>query len=209
MDCTICNEVREVARIQLLCGHSFHTDCWLRNNGMHGGLAGIRCNDCHTFIIPDEIHNEIQNGEDDNSKDSIIKFLWETNDDFKANLFELFNIIKTQNKSLSFLNKRAEILNLNSELLECKNKLKLTLAELNKEYKKTEEYKYSVKIGRTYNKKMNDFLRTWGCNLWEIKTALRDITGNRNIANNILNLRFGPYKLNRLKNKFKYYRIRI
>lgn len=210
MNCTICNEVREAdtPKIQLLCGHDFHTECWLRSNGA-AGLGGITCRTCHAYVIPEQMHNELEAAINPDSKDEIIKLLWETNDDFQLFLSDSCTTVKNFKKSLKILSAKTNELLKNDELSQYKGMIQTKISELQKELMGSEEYKTAKSYERQYNSRVKKLHLTWGLSVWNIKSALEGVESASPLVKKWLSVR-GLWRNRpaRLLNKFKYYRIR-
>ena len=210
MNCTICNEVKDAdtPKIQLLCGHDFHTECWLRSNGVVG-LGGITCRTCHAYVIPEQMHNELEGAANPESKHEIIKFLWESNDDFKLFLNDSATAVKNLKGSLNALAaKTKELLN-NEELLEYRGVLRDKLSELQKEFMECEEYRVAKSYERVYNNKLKKLHLTWGVSVWDLKSALEGVESAVPLVKRWLSVRgLWRHRPARAVNKFKYYRVK-
>jgi hypothetical protein len=210
MNCTICNEVKdaETPKIQLLCGHDFHTECWLRSNGVVG-LGGITCRTCHAYVIPEQMHNELEGAANPESKNEIIKFLWEKNDDFKVFLSDSCISVKNLKGSLKALTtKTNELLN-NEDLLHYRGILRDKVIELQKELIASEEYRLAKSYERVYHNRVKKLHLTWGFSVWELRSALEGVESAMPLVKRWLSVRgLWRHRPTRVLNKFKYYRIR-
>jgi hypothetical protein len=206
MDCTICNEIKEdVPTIELLCEHTFHTECWLRRSGGAGTLGGLRCATCNAFVIPDELHAEIEIGNNqENTTTDIVKIMWAENEDFKKFLLESMKKWKNHKKSSTILNKKANELLKNEELLEYKQIIKAKLAELHKELMESPEYKEAMRNQRINMAVGTTLNRVWGVTGWDVRHALKEEPEIQTYIKG----RVWTHRLARVMGKFKYYRIK-
>ena len=206
MDCTICNETKEdAANIELLCGHTFHTECWLRRSGAVATLGGLRCASCNEYIIPDEMNVEFGGVvAPDNTGTEIVKLMWAENPDFKNFLIESVKKWKNHKKSSALLKKKANELLKDEELLEYRQILKTKLSDLRTELMKSTEYKEAMRNQRINNIASGNLNTRWGITGWDVRSALKDEPE----VKVIISARSWTHRLARIINKFKYYRIR-
>jgi len=203
MDCTICNEIKVGApKIELLCRHSFHTECWIGQN-VGNGLNGIRCRTCTEYIVPDELHlgftHLTQVHETDKSE--IINYLLESDEEFRTTLID---IRKVNTKRGSYLKKLYTKVNhelKNEDMLIHVSILKNKLKELTNEIKQSEEYKNLTSADRSYTAKTGKLHRQWGINLFEVRRAL---------INNVNNKKYLPTEVHgmriaRIMRRIRYY----
>jgi hypothetical protein len=174
MDCTICNETKEGApKIELLCRHSFHTECWISQNIGHG-LNGIRCRTCTEYIVPDELHlaftHLTQVHETDKSE--IINYLLESDEEFRNTLIDIRKANSKQGSYLKKLYSKVKHELKNEDMLTHVSILKNKLKELKSEIKESEEYKNLSSADRSYVAKTGKLFRQWGINLFEVRRAL-------------------------------------
>jgi len=206
MDCTICNEIKEdVPTVELLCEHTFHTECWLRRSGGAGTLGGLRCATCNAFVIPDELHAEIEIGNNqENTTTDIVKLMWAENEDFKKFIIESMKKWKNHRKSSNLLKKKGNELLKNEELLELRQLMKTKLAELHKELTESPEYKEAMRNQRINMAVGTTLNRLWGISGWDVRNALKDEAE----VQALIQGRSWTHRLARVIGKFKYYRIK-
>jgi len=206
MDCTICNEVKEdAANIELLCGHNFHTECWLRGTVPLNTIGGLRCHECNAFLIPEELHTElVAQDYANNLKTDIVKLMWAENEDFKKFLLESMKKWKNHKKSSALLNKKANELLKDEDLLELRQLMKTKLAELQKGLTESPEYKEALKNQRVNSSAVKKLNTTWGVTGWDVRSALKDEAEIQALIQG----RSWIHRAARVVNKFKYYRIR-
>lgn len=207
MDCTICNEAKDAAtpKMELLCGHTFHTECWLRSSQGVGTIGGLRCTTCNTYLIPDEMQLEFENQHFENGiNHDIVKLMWHENEDFKKFLTESMTKWKNHKKSSTLLKKKATELLKDEELIEYRQIIKVKLGELQKELMESTEYKEAMRNQRLNTAVAGTLIRVWGVTGWDVRTALRDEPEIQALVKG----RTWTHRLQRIMNKFKYYRIR-
>ena len=206
MDCTICNELKEDAPIiELLCGHNFHTECWLRNTVPLNTIGGLRCHECNAYLIPEDLHAEIiAQDYATNVKQDIVKFMWAENEDFKKFLLESMKKWKNHRKSSTILNKKANEILKDEELLEHRQLMKARLAELRKGLMESPEYKEALKNQRINQSSTVKLNTVWGVSGWDVRGALKDEPEVQAFVKG----RSWMQRTARVINKFKYYRIR-
>jgi hypothetical protein len=206
MDCTICNEVKEDApALELLCGHTFHTECWLRRHGGAEALGGLRCTTCNAYIIPDEMHAEFTAATNTvNTGTEIVKFMWAENENFKKFIIESMKKWKNHKKSSAILKKKGNELLKNEDLLELRQLIKAKLAELHKELTESPEYKEAIRNQRINTAVGTTLPRVWGVTGWDVRHALKEEPE----VQAFIQGRSWTHRLERVIRKFKYYRIR-
>jgi hypothetical protein len=174
MDCTICNEIKEDApKMELLCGHSFHTECWIGRHVGHG-LNGIRCGTCNEYIVPDELHvgftNLTQVQESD--KSNIIKYLLESDEEFRKTLLDIRKMSSKRSSYVKKLYAKVKDEIKNEEMLIHVSFLKNRLKEIKSELKESEDYKTLNSVDRSCTAKVNKLHRRWGITVYEACRAL-------------------------------------
>lgn len=165
MECVICNEniLEDQPKIELLCEHVYHTECFLHDN-YHLPVNRVRCNQC----------NETENDEYENNDTDLINLLWESNTNFKESIIAYNKSLKNRNKTLQQLRSKIKsIVNANdfsSYITIMKNKLN----EMKNLVKNSEEYKSSNSQQKSIIYKSNKIFQTWNIPVYTIYHVLRN-----------------------------------
>lgn len=175
MECSICAETITTTdkKFELLCGHTYHSICAFRRN-VGQVVNEIRCPDCHTYIVPNEIVDEFQATYGQEAANEIITYMWTSNTEFKDSLkslkvasAELAKTSKIQQKNLKTAIAAAQQ-EIEPHVVAIKNKM--TAAK--KEYTQTDENKNMNTASRIYHTKLSVFRKKWGVHMWQVRTVL-------------------------------------
>jgi hypothetical protein len=167
----------------LMCNHKFHTLCFIRHYATTN-LSDTRCRECNIHVVPGDILQEAEALVNPESRNEIIKFLWETDPDFKSDLKGLYSL-KTEQKKQSIMcfRKQREILVKHNEEIEPVVDLMRDVVKKHKnEYKKSDEYIATKKVGTKYHLAKLKFNRRWGVRVWELRDSLKKIPGAEKYA---------------------------
>ena len=198
MDCVLCHEniLEDQPKIELLCEHIFHTECWLRHN--RGGFINrTRCNECNEPIVPDNML--IPNDDADKARDTdIINLLWESDTNFKESVINHNTGLKNRKKGLQqLISKIKSIVNDNdfsSYITIMKNKLN----EMKNLVKDSEEYKSSITQDRSIAHTSRKIFQTWNIPIYTICNVLR----KNEIAHKYIKAHINRYSISRIMRKF-------
>jgi len=68
--CPVCEHpLQERPITQLLCGHSYHTQCFLTNLAVAETMGDVHCVTCHTGLLPDFVHEEQEQEQEEEQQD--------------------------------------------------------------------------------------------------------------------------------------------
>jgi hypothetical protein len=169
MNCTICNEeiAVDAKKIELLCNHTFHTECWLNNN-MTRRLTQVQCTACMDYVVPAEMYQTNQ----DVLNIENIKFLFNSDDLFKNDLSDIHKISVKSKVSYAKLKRKRNLFLKNPEIIEYVDTVKNKLKEMKKELKESLEYKESFKNNKVFLNKIKNFTEKWGVTLYNVRSVI-------------------------------------
>jgi hypothetical protein len=117
--CSICEEpLHQRASTQLLCGHFYHTQCFLTNLAVAETMGDVHCVTCQAGVLPDfgedhEDDNEEQEQEEDENDDAgtyaaeetRILQLYDTNEGFRKDIKKYIGAVRGTAKPRTTLRK--------------------------------------------------------------------------------------------------------
>jgi len=180
MACTICDQAitDEEPSMTLLCLHKYHTLCFLQSKA-GSFISDIHCPTCDVHIVPNDVLEAAEQFHSGDTKNEVIKFLWETDENFKAYLIHM-RTLKHENVRLSriYNKKEAEVLKDYKELIKPHvETLKEIVRGAKKNVMKSEEHIQSKKAFMKYAIGLGKLRREWGISVWELKNGLNKIPG--------------------------------
>lgn len=188
--------------ITLMCNHTAHTLCFMRHAATRNlYLHNMNCHECDTPVVPMDIVLEAQALNHPNNEAQIVKFMWETEPDFKNDLKTLRKFQANIGKSSSALkSKHKAILAQHKEDIDVHVQIiKYKVEEAQKKYKTCEEYKTISKLMSVYSTAYMKFVKRWGVEGWTIRHVLRNIQGAKSLVpntprHNLYQYKHGLYK---------------
>ncbi len=117
--CSICEEpLHQRPSTQLLCGHFYHTQCFLTNLAVAENMWDVHCGTCHTGLLPDFEHEhhedeeEEEQEEDENddagtyhAEETRILQLYDTNEGFRKDIKKYIAAVRGTAKPRTALRK--------------------------------------------------------------------------------------------------------
>lgn len=201
MACTICDEAiaDDQPSITLLCLHKYHTLCFLQSKA-GSFISDIHCPTCYVHIVPNDVLLAAEQFHSGDTKNEVIKFLWETDTKFKEDLVALRTAKRDNTRLGRICNKKeAEVLKEYKELIKpYVETLKQIVTAAKKNFMKCEEYLQSKRSFLKCVLATRKFRREWGISIWELRAALRKIPG----ANGYIPDEFYRYRSRRNLYKF-------
>lgn len=182
--CIICNlpmiseDDEPEPTITLMCSHTAHTLCFMRQySAFH--LSDLRCRECNTPVVPNEVLQEAENFVTTTNDNNIVKFMWETEPEFKKGLKSLRTLETPISKSSTALkSKHKALLAEHKEDIDVHVQIiKYKVKQVQNKYTSLEEYKTMGKLVSKYNTAYKHFLKRWGMDSWTIRSGLRNIDG--------------------------------
>jgi hypothetical protein len=196
----ICHEniLEEQIQIELLCGHKYHTECWLRHN-RRLRMYDVRCCECNEHIIPDDMMLTADNGNENIDTDTdIINLLWESDTNFKESVINYNTGLKNRNKTLQQLRAKIKSIVNNCDFSSCITIIKNKLNEMKSLVKDSEEYNSSITQERSIANKSRKIFQTWNVPIYTICKVLR----NNDTAQKHVTAHKNRYSVSRIMSKF-------
>jgi hypothetical protein len=174
--CDMCDKAFEEGqkKIELLCDHTFHTECFVQRGIQYNYIPDIQCYTCSARIVPDEVIERIGMFQDELGINNVIQFTFETNDDFKNDLKGIQAAAKEDtaaDKEFDLKNKKC-FKEFKSETATAVSFLKLKVEEAKKKVKVTEEYKTLKNTKRNFLSRTKAFRRKWGMAFYHVRRVL-------------------------------------
>ena len=174
--CGMCDKAFEEGqkKIELLCDHIFHTECFIQRGVQYNYVPDIECYTCRARIIPDEVIERNEIFRDEQGINNVIQFTFESNDDFKKDLKGLQASAKEDSaaaKEFNLKNKN-HFKEFKSETATAVSFLKLKVQEAKNKVKATDEYKALKNAEKNFRARMKVFRRKWGMSFYHVRRAL-------------------------------------
>jgi hypothetical protein len=115
-NCCVCEEaLQERPTTQLLCGHQYHTQCFLTNLAVAENIWDVQCVACHQGLLPDFEHEEEQEEQEDQNNDAgtyaeeetRISNLYDTNEAFRKDIKKYMSALRAAAKPRATFRKLA------------------------------------------------------------------------------------------------------
>jgi hypothetical protein len=174
--CGMCDKPFEEGqkKIELLCDHTFHTECFIQMGVQENYIPDLQCYTCRARIVPDEVIERNDMFRDEDGVHTVLQFTFETNDDFKKDLKALQAAAKEDTAAAKeiYLKSKSHLKEFKKETATAVSFLKLKVEEAKNKIKATEEYKNVTMTQKKYRARMGMFRRKWGTGIYNVRRAL-------------------------------------
>ena len=179
--CGFCGEEiqAEQKRTELMCDHSFHTECFLRMAARENYMANVRCNACDAHVVPNEMIEEAETVHSTEASKTSIQHLFETEEGFRNDLLNIRTAHKAATTATAAYNKaKANIVKeFKTGTTTFINILKNKIKDAKGKLRALPEHKVAMRASTAYVAASRKLQRRWGLGYraWMVRNALSDI----------------------------------
>jgi len=166
----------------LLCNHTVHTECILRQLIIHE-MVGIRCPSCNANVMNDTLTAEGHAVHGNDARNEIIQYMWHHEPQFKTGLEVLKQAQLQKAATYKALKKKEKemVRNLEDLVEPFLGTIREKVKEAKVEYKESAEYKEHAKADKSHSFKWHAFRNKWDIGAYSIRMALRTIAAARSL----------------------------
>ena len=187
--CGMCNKPFEEGekKIELLCNHTFHTECFIHAGIRDNYIPDITCHTCSIPFVPNEVIERNNMFHDEDNIHTVLQFTFETNEDFRNDLKGLQAASRERIAAANQFNTKniIHMAEFKKETATAVSFLKMKVDEAKKTVIATEDYKNMVKAQKKFLSRVTKFRHKWGTGIYNVRRALNGNDAAKQYLNGI------------------------
>jgi hypothetical protein len=187
--CGICGEGFQADQktCQLLCDHTFHTECMFREATRDNYIADVRCHTCQQRIITTEIYEDMQALNQGDMTTDTIKDVFESSAEFREDIVKLKEKHKAVYSDWSAFSKaKREVITAHkASVATLIDTLKYKIKATKQTLMNMAEYKQLKRASTNYVAFRTRFREKWGMSgfsMWRLRRSIMDLRGTSEYA---------------------------